>query len=77
MSTHNIRFYWEITKIIPTLSSDTLLVCFTAVYLLVESKTLLHLSCITRTLAKNRKIRTPQQMAVIVLQFDQCGFTIK
>ena len=29
MSTHNIHFYGEITKIIPKLSSNTLLNCFT------------------------------------------------
>ena len=29
MSTHNIRFYGEITKIIPKLSSNSLLICST------------------------------------------------
>ena len=29
MSTHNICFYGEITKIIPKLSSNTLLICST------------------------------------------------
>ena len=29
MNTHNICFYGEITKIIPKLSSDTLLICST------------------------------------------------
>ena len=31
MSTHNICFYGEPTKIIPKLSSNTLLICFTDV----------------------------------------------
>ena len=31
MSTHNICFYVEITKIIPKLSSDALLICSSAV----------------------------------------------
>ena len=30
MSIHNVCFYGEITKIVPKLSSDTLLICFTA-----------------------------------------------
>ena len=32
MSTHNVGFYAEITKIIPKLSSDTLLICSAAEY---------------------------------------------
>ena len=33
MSTHNIYFYRELTKIILQLSSDTLLICYSAVIL--------------------------------------------
>ena len=47
MSTHNICFYGKLTKIIPKLSSNTLLICYTTAVIKMSGKCLqvIHVFC--------------------------------
>ena len=81
MSTHNICFYEEITKIIPKLSSNTLLICSTASATEHGFLKSLNQSSYSRerpsNYCKTGKYSDTWKIAVITLKFEQCGSTIK
>ena len=80
MSTHNICFYGEIAKLIPKLSSDTLLICFAGWSYTSEDRLSYGiLEAVNSTLYyhKNPKISDTRKFAVISLKVEQDRFSLE
>ena len=77
MSTQNIRFYGEIMKIIPKLSSNTLLICFNGGMQLLPVLTELIQVSTSLFDRKNPKSFDTGKFAVITLKYEQGGFTVE